>query len=248
MPYTVYARLKRNGRVKCVKNIITVIDKTSMREGKEKEKKGRNETRLVLDSTSSRSSRSQTMKNLWFWYKESSTSCLPFSSLHLFLPSLRLNSWNICSRFLPIIINLNNIHFSYRGRSCSSARRRPPEIILINLLRCTFFNSTVILFLLRFFATVVKSVSPLYHEKAMNSRCISMYIVTTFSLIREKGRACKKQTSPILSFSLSFFFFIVKIEIEKIAWWSRGGLWQCCGSSCNGSLEAKATLRHVENI
>lgn len=47
MPYTVYARLKRNGRVKCVKNIITVIDKTSMREGKEKKKKRkkRNETR-----------------------------------------------------------------------------------------------------------------------------------------------------------------------------------------------------------
>lgn len=47
MPYTVYARLKRNGRVKCVKNIITVIDKTSMREGKEKKKKKkkRNEAR-----------------------------------------------------------------------------------------------------------------------------------------------------------------------------------------------------------
>lgn len=72
-------------------------------------------------------------------------------------------SWNICSWFLPIIINLNNIHSARTETKLSVCEERPSwEIILINLLRCTFLAAAMptppaAVSLLRFFNSVVET-------------------------------------------------------------------------------------------
>lgn len=98
------------------------------------------------------------------------------------MPFFSTGSWNICSWFLPIIINLNNIHFAHRNEIV----RLPEswEIILINLLRCTFLAAAkptrlAVLPFLRFFNSVVETLC--YFIKSYENWQLTLHIVYMYT-------------------------------------------------------------------